>query len=322
MSPKLLQKTSNKFLQLTPPENLIPNKRMGKRERFRSRLQTALNTQSRMEREFCREWVFSWNTLEKRMQPQERKYSKRGSESIKLSVCIPRGQGSATPPRSLVAPDTYILSSNCSRAVGGNLMEHLNQYVRGGTGTEKNQFVADFIPPCGKGENSSEMAINRACYGFPGDKEKRFTAADCLAQQIQSNFFHMIYPLHEKGKGANRRDRINDDYRNQLAECRKIALIYGNLQKKALVRAMSRAKGLGGDVDSNFLSLLETRLDVALKRAFFFPTIKAARQWIERGKLLVNNQPKTVSSYLLQPGDFITITPNARQIWRKQWVGQ
>ena len=130
----------------------------------------------------------------------------------------------------------------------------------------------------------------------------------------------MIYSLGEKARIVNKREKSNPDYRNQLAECKKMAFLYGNLGKKTLVRTMQRAQKKGGDVDGNFLSLLEARLDVVLKRTFFFSTILAARQWIECGKIWVNNSPKTVSSYLLQPGDLISIKPAARKLWKEQWL--
>lgn len=123
--------------------------------------------------------------------------------------------------------------------------------------------------------------------------------------------------LQNKARG-DRRDRIADHYRNQLAEWRKIAFLYGGLPLKAALRLQRRAHLLGGDVDSNFLSLLESRLDVMLKRAFFFSTLKAARQWIQRGKIYVNNQRCTLAGTLLQPADIITISPAAAAEWKKE----
>ena len=122
--------------------------------------------------------------------------------------------------------------------------------------------------------------------------------------------------LQNKARG-DRRDRIADHYRNQLAEWRKIAFLYGGLGLKAALRLHRQAHLLGGDVDSNFLSLLECRLDVTLKRAFFFSTLKAARQWIQRGKIYVNNQRCTLAGTLLQPADLITISPSATMEWKK-----
>ena len=319
MSPKLLQKNSNRFLQLSPPENLIPNKRLGKREKNRSR--RPIMEHSRVEGELCRQWVFSWNTLKKRMQEEKRKFLQTSSGSIKLPASLTstkfavfsREQG-----RHVISPALHMLKERINHAIGGNITDHLNEYVRNVQSTKNPcaSALQESSTLTGRQGQSSDQV--KEWYLFPEDQEKGCSAADFLAQQIESSFFHMIYSLQEKGKWGARREKINDDYRNQLAECRKIAFLYGDLRKKTLVRTMRRAKRLAGDVDCNFFSLLERRLDVALKRAFFFSTLKQARQWIQRGKILVNNQPISVSSYLLQPADFITIIPRARIKWRKQ----
>ena len=387
MSQKLLQKTGNKFLQLALPENLIANKRIGKRERYRTRPGAVHKNHFRMEGSFFRQWLFSWNTLKER-RPQEHgktlgtksvhpftlgSSGKGVTQFIELNAPFPQitwndlhGMPWMEQPVFLVTPAFHIIGHRISRAVGGNIIQHLNQHVRGNRDSatlksiEKDVPVAPNAIPelgdsmeipdqkwqCSPGQSASfyrpalqiekKKELARPDYGcttykewaasgfsssmetyrFPGNE--RFTAADYLGEQIKLNNFHMIHSLHEKGKAGNRPDKINDDYRNQLAEWRKIALLYGDLPKKTIVRAMHRAKTLAGDVDSNFLSLLETRLDVALKRAFFFPTLRAARQWIKCGKILVNNLPITVSGCLLQPGDFISICPSAQSNWKKQ----
>ena len=474
MAPNLLRKTSNRYLQLTLPENLIPNKRIGKREKLRTRL--PYNAHSRIEKELCREWLFSWNTSLKETkqekiplpgtnilprdqapQPLQQEALKNliNENTLKLNAPFlfmkwsgfsfplplpgaspfpfgtPQGMGlhstqrkKALPEhtlfpsgrhrewekaqervatRSLVTPD--ILMWKMNRALGGNLFQYLSKYIKstdcsafaqGNPGYAFNQkkakdgafsyqeellsdstlkrapgllcnsFPSSFISfACflshghchclgrpegkrgrdeqatpllhvsrneksragelgkggtgeGKNFNSGELTVNRAPFllGFVDDNYNPL-----LTGQNRFNNFRFIYSLNERRRGGTKRDKINDDYRNRLAEWRKFAFFYGDLPKRAVARIMRQAGKLRGDRNSNFLSLLETRLDVTLRRAFFFSTIKTARQWIVRGKILVNNKKCLFSGYLLQPGDVVSITECSHHEFRKQCLG-
>lgn len=53
--------------------------------------------------------------------------------------------------------------------------------------------------------------------------------------------------------------------------------------------------------------LIEHRLDVAIYRIGFCRTILEARQLINHNKIVVNENPMTLSSYHLKPGDIIQI---------------
>lgn len=139
------------------------------------------------------------------------------------------------------------------------------------------------------------------------------SVADYLKVQ---NSWKKLYSFDEIHGG---RDRIGDQRKRQYMERRKIAILYGNLPKRTLVRLMRNALKEAGDTNSKFLSALEKRLDVVLKRTFFFPTIRAARQWIHQGKILVNNRISTNAGLSLQPGDFVTISKEKRLLWKKFW---
>lgn len=306
------KKSLNRFLQSSLPENLIPNKRLG--HAFRTEISS--NNAKSVERECLGQWVFSWNTLERQ-------------KSHATHRCISHRSLRDTDPerKTFISPATHRLGDSINRALGGNILEHLDDYIRGDKppvtgkkvfvrgegvqGGEKQEWSIkggqQFAPPC---------TISRTLYSF--QEGTRSSMAEFVERQIKSQEFSMIYSLD--ARTGKRREKINDDYRNQLAECKKIGYLYGNLPQKTLVRAMRRAEMQGGDVGCNFLCFLETRLDVALKRAFFFSTLAAARQWISRGKITVNNQPKTVSSYQLQPGDFIACSPRAKCLFQKKSV--
>ena len=329
MSQKWLQKSSNIYLQQAVPENLIPSKRLGKRERLRPKGRTLKDHYSRMERKICNQWAFSWKSSRRAMQ--------QGGEPL-LQAPLPRANCPHFPRKNLLSPTIHMLNHRISGAVGGNIVEHLNKLElatpKAGAGptpyathpTRKNLAVGQLVRPGEEPprlENGGGDTMGK-CGHTPYSIERgeggtgSATAADVVCKQIDGRLWNALYSLHERGRIGARRDKINQDYKNQLTECRKIAMLYGNLSKRALVRTMRQARQAGGNVDSHFLSSLERRLDVALKRAFFFPTIKSARQWIRRGKILVNNQLVSAYSYSLQPADVISISPPAQTIWREQ----
>jgi ribosomal protein S4 len=50
-------------------------------------------------------------------------------------------------------------------------------------------------------------------------------------------------------------------------------------------------------------------LDTILHQAKFSLSIRNARQLILHGKVLINNKPVKIKSYLVKPGDLITVNP-------------
>jgi small subunit ribosomal protein S4 len=58
-----------------------------------------------------------------------------------------------------------------------------------------------------------------------------------------------------------------------------------------------------------FLELFESRLDTVLYRAKFSTSVRNATQLIIHNKILVNNKLVKTKSYLLKPGDLISVDP-------------
>lgn len=96
----------------------------------------------------------------------------------------------------------------------------------------------------------------------------------------------------------------------QIRECRKIRYLYGHLSRSQLKKTTLKAKQLPGTTADNLLLLLESRLDCALQRCGFFPTIKAARQFITHKGVSINFKKVFQSGYQLCPGDVIRINPS------------
>ena len=97
-------------------------------------------------------------------------------------------------------------------------------------------------------------------------------------------------------------------YKNTLKETKKLKLFYGGLLNKyvkKLIKITLNKKYK--KINTLFLELFESRLDIVLYRAKFSLSVRNARQFILHGKVLVNNKPVKIKSYVLKPGDLITI---------------
>ena len=117
------------------------------------------------------------------------------------------------------------------------------------------------------------------------------------------------YPPGQHGQGRSK----FSDYGLQLREKQKIRRMYGLVEKqfRAYFKEADRKKGVTG---SNFLVLLERRLDNAVYRLGFASSRNQARQLVRHNHFLVNGKKVNIPSYLLRPGDKVTVRENSRQI--------
>jgi small subunit ribosomal protein S4 len=98
------------------------------------------------------------------------------------------------------------------------------------------------------------------------------------------------------------------DYLIRLKLKQRLRYHYG-LTEKQLVRYVQQAKKIKGSTGRVLLRLLEMRLDNIVFRLHLAPTIKAARQLISHGHILVNKKKVTIPSYQCEPKDIITVAP-------------
>jgi small subunit ribosomal protein S4 len=117
------------------------------------------------------------------------------------------------------------------------------------------------------------------------------------------------FPPGQHGQGRGK----FSDYGLQLREKQRIKRMYGLLEKqfKTYFKEADRQKGVTG---TNFLVLLERRLDNTLYRLGFANSRDQARQLVRHKHVLVNSKKVDIPSYLLRPGDTITIREDSRQI--------
>jgi len=117
------------------------------------------------------------------------------------------------------------------------------------------------------------------------------------------------YPPGQHGQA---RSKLSG-YGVQLREKQKIRRMYGILENqfKATFKEAERQKGITG---TNLLVLLERRLDNAVYRFGFANSRAQARQIVRHNHFLVNGKKVNIPSYLLRPGDVVSVREQSRQL--------
>ncbi len=115
------------------------------------------------------------------------------------------------------------------------------------------------------------------------------------------------------GQHGQRRRKLSD-FGTQLAAKQKLKGYYGNIGEKQFRKLYKEAASLRGDTGENLIELLERRLDAAVYRARFVPTVFAARQFVNHGHVRVNGKRVNIGSYRLRDGDVIEVRQKSREI--------
>ncbi|MCB0386252.1 MAG: 30S ribosomal protein S4 [Bdellovibrionales bacterium] len=112
------------------------------------------------------------------------------------------------------------------------------------------------------------------------------------------------------GQNGNRRRKYSD-FALRLEEKQKIRCNY-ELREKQLRRFIRDAKrGSGTNWVAKLAGLLESRLDSVVFRLGFAPSIRAARQLVSHGHVLVDGKAVTVGSCVLKTGTKVSLKPKA-----------
>lgn len=85
-------------------------------------------------------------------------------------------------------------------------------------------------------------------------------------------------------------------YRIRLEEKQKLRFHYG-INERQLLRYVRNARKSKGSTGQKLLQLLEMRLDNIVYRSGLAPTIPAARQLVNHGHIIVNDQIVDIPSY-------------------------
>jgi small subunit ribosomal protein S4 len=103
------------------------------------------------------------------------------------------------------------------------------------------------------------------------------------------------------------------EYADQLREKQKMKRVYRVLERpfRNYLAEAERRRGVTGE---NLLALLETRLDNAIYRLNLASSRAQARQIVNHRHILVNGKSVNIPSYLLRPGDVVTVAEKSRKL--------
>jgi small subunit ribosomal protein S4 len=121
------------------------------------------------------------------------------------------------------------------------------------------------------------------------------------------------YPPGEHGQA---RPKFSE-YSIQLREKQKLKRMYGVLehQFRRYFQMADRSRGVTGET---LLQILERRLDNIVYRLGFATSRAEARQLVRHGHFRVNGRKVNIPSYLIRPGDSVTVRERSRQVARIQ----
>jgi small subunit ribosomal protein S4 len=103
------------------------------------------------------------------------------------------------------------------------------------------------------------------------------------------------------------------NYGVQLREKQKVRRMYGVLERqfRNYFEKAAESKGVTGEV---LLQMLERRLDNVVYRIGFAANRRQARQLVRHGHLLVNGRKVDIPSFLVKPGDEVTVREKSRKL--------
>ncbi len=118
------------------------------------------------------------------------------------------------------------------------------------------------------------------------------------------------------GQHGDKKPRLSG-YGLQLREKQKIRRLFGVLEKqfRNYYKMAARQKGPTGE---NLMGLLERRLDNVVYRMGFASTRAEARQLVSHKAILVNESVVNIPSFLVNPGDIISVRKKAKDQGRIQ----
>lgn len=149
-----------------------------------------------------------------------------------------------------------------------------------------------------------------ARYTGPSNKLFRnYGVKDISAKQLISEMTQ-----YASGQHGQARKKVSD-YAVHLNEKQKIRLTYMVSEKQfaKYYNAASRKTGVTGTI---LLQILESRLDNVIYRAGFSTTRRQSRQLVNHGHVLVNGKKVDIPSFLVKPGEVITIREKSKELFK------
>ena len=119
-------------------------------------------------------------------------------------------------------------------------------------------------------------------------------------------------PYRPGQHGQDRRSKLSN-YGTQLQEKQKVRFMYG-LNERQFRKTFDEASKMKGIHGTNFLRLLESRLDNLVFRTGFASTRRGARQLVNHGHVTVNGKKVDIPSYRVKPGDVISLKEDDKNL--------
>ena len=114
-------------------------------------------------------------------------------------------------------------------------------------------------------------------------------------------------------KGTSRADKKLSEYGVRLLEKQRLRAYYGVLEKQFRKYVDDAFKVKEGTTGEALLIRLESRLDNLVYRMGFASSIRAARQMVNHGHILVNGKKIDIPSYKVEPGSEISLRESSRK---------
>ena len=115
------------------------------------------------------------------------------------------------------------------------------------------------------------------------------------------------------GQHGNARKGKLSDYGTQLKEKQKVRFMYG-VNERQFRKTFDEAAKISGIHGTNFLRLLESRLDNLVYRIGFANTRRGARQLVNHGHVTVNGKKVDIPSYRCKVGDVISLKDDDKNL--------
>ena len=114
-------------------------------------------------------------------------------------------------------------------------------------------------------------------------------------------------------KGTSRADKKLSEYGVRLLEKQRLRAYYGVLEKQFRKYVEDAFKVKEGTTGEALLIRLESRLDNLVYRMGFASSIRAARQMVNHGHILVNGKKVDIPSFKVEPGSEISLKESSRK---------
>ena len=144
---------------------------------------------------------------------------------------------------------------------------------------------------------------------YTGPRLKKVRALGTALPGLTSKTAERDYPPGQHGQ----RQRKKSDYGIKLMEKQKLRFNYG-VTETQIRRLMAEAKASREQAGKKLLEFLERRIDNAVFRAGFAPTIVAARQLVSHRHVMLNGKLVNIPSIRIKPGDTLQLTAKGMKI--------